>query len=352
MEDDYANSALGVLVVGFAGSGKSSLVQRIAAHFSAKARMSAEGNMDEGNGAVAGDNDGKPARGASDNGQTGSGPTSSSTSPLSRGLPPYLMNLDPAVLDCPYPVNIDIRDTLSHKGVMQQYNLGPNGAIVTALNLYATRFNDVMSIVERRAKEVSVVLMDTPGQIECFTWSASGQIIAESVASTMPSCVLFVVDGSRCASSPRTFMSNMLQACSILYKMNLPIVIAFNKCDVCDASFAKEWMSDFETFLAAMDEREKSCSASDLSRSLCFVLDEFYNDLGCVVVSAVTGEGMDDLEKALEGARQEYMKDFLPELKMKREARGEQERQRQQREIERLRKDVENLECGDADGTE
>lgn len=333
----YAASALGVLVVGFAGSGKSSLVQRIAAHFSAKARRRAEAEA-EAEGTGGGERE--AARGAD-----GGGP-SPSASPVTSGRPPYVLNLDPAVLECPYEANIDIRDTLSYKGVMQQYQLGPNGAIVTALNLYATRFHEVIGIIEQRRAEVSVLLMDTPGQIECFTWSASGAIIAESVANTMPSCVLFVVDGSRCASSPRTFMSNMLQACSILYKMNLPIVIAFNKCDVCDASFAKQWMGDFETFLAAMDEREKSCSASDLSRSLCFVLDEFYNGLGCVVVSALTGEGMDDLEAALVGARREYMRDFLPELKAKREARGAEERQRQQREIDRLRRDVEQMSCG------
>lgn len=40
---------------------------------------------------------------------------------------PYLVNLDPACRECPYPVNIDIRDTVNYKQVMKQYNLGPNG---------------------------------------------------------------------------------------------------------------------------------------------------------------------------------------------------------------------------------
>lgn len=38
---------------------------------------------------------------------------------------------------------IDIRDTVNYKKVMQVYNLGPNGAIVTSLNLFATKFNQV-----------------------------------------------------------------------------------------------------------------------------------------------------------------------------------------------------------------
>ena len=38
----------------------------------------------------------------------------------------------------------DIRDTVKYKEVMKQYQLGPNGGIVTSLNLFATRFDQVL----------------------------------------------------------------------------------------------------------------------------------------------------------------------------------------------------------------
>lgn len=38
----------------------------------------------------------------------------------------------------------DIRDTVNYKEVMKQYGLGPNGGIVTSLNLFATRFDQVI----------------------------------------------------------------------------------------------------------------------------------------------------------------------------------------------------------------
>ncbi len=53
------------------------------------------------------------------------------------------MNLDPAVMTLPYGANIDIRDTVKYKEVMKQYNLGPNGGILTSLNLFATKFDEV-----------------------------------------------------------------------------------------------------------------------------------------------------------------------------------------------------------------
>lgn len=55
----------------------------------------------------------------------------------------YVINLDPAVVSVPYPVNIDIRDTVNYKNVMKEYRLGPNGGILTSLNLFATKFDEV-----------------------------------------------------------------------------------------------------------------------------------------------------------------------------------------------------------------
>ena len=56
---------------------------------------------------------------------------------------PYVINLDPAVFEVPYPTNIDIRDSVKYKEVMKQYQLGPNGGIITSLNLFATKFDQV-----------------------------------------------------------------------------------------------------------------------------------------------------------------------------------------------------------------
>ena len=60
---------------------------------------------------------------------------------------PYVMNLDPAVFELPYPANIDIRDSVKYKEVMKQYQLGPNGGIITCLNLFATKFDQVSQLV-------------------------------------------------------------------------------------------------------------------------------------------------------------------------------------------------------------
>nr|GMD08306.1 GPN-loop GTPase 1 [Ipomoea batatas] len=250
----------------------------------------------------------------------------------------YVMNLDPAVLTLPFGANIDIRDTVRYKEVMKQFNLGPNGGILTSLNLFATKFDEVISAIEKRADQLDYVLVDTPGQIEIFTWSASGAIITEAFASTFPTVVTYVVDTPRSAS-PATFMSNMLYACSILYKTRLPLVLAFNKTDVAQHQFALEWMEDFEAFHAALDS--DNSYTSTLTRSLSLSLEEFYKNLRSVGVSAVSGAGMDAFFKAIDASAEEYMETYKTELDKRMAEKQRLEEDRRRENMEKLRKDME-----------
>jgi len=233
----------------------------------------------------------------------------------SRGSPPYVVNLDPACRQVPYPANIDIRDTVNYKQVMKQYQLGPNGGIVTSLNLFATKFDQVLKLLGGKSNEF--IILDTPGQIEVFTWSASGNIITEALAAQMPTVVVYVMDTVRSAS-PVTFMSNMLYACSILYKFKLPFILAMNKIDVVNHKYALDWMSDFETFQAAL--AGETSYVSNLAQSMSLGLEEFYSQLRAVGVSAMTGEGVDNFLAAVRDGRQEYDTEYRPEYeRLKRE---------------------------------
>ncbi|XP_064002527.1 GPN-loop GTPase 1 [Pogoniulus pusillus] len=278
-----------VLVLGMAGSGKTTFVQRLTAHL---------------------------------HGQR---------------CPPYVINLDPAVHDLPFPANIDIRDTVKYKEVMKQYGLGPNGGIVTSLNLFATRFDQVMKFIEKRQNASKYVIIDTPGQIEVFTWSASGTIITEALASSFPSVVVYVMDTSR-STNPITFMSNMLYACSILYKTKLPFIVVMNKTDIIDHSFAVEWMQDFETFQDALNQ--ETSYVSNLTRSMSLVLDEFYSSLKVVGVSAVLGTGLDDFFVQLAKAVDEYEREYRPEYERLRKTLEQAQNKQKREQLEHLWKDM------------
>lgn len=284
-----------VLVVGMAGSGKTTFLQRLQANLTVSGRQ------------------------------------------------PYVINLDPAVLDTPYEPNLDIRDTVDYASVMKQYGLGPNGAILTCLNLYATKWDQVLELLEKRlgpgAAQDAMAVVDTPGQIEIFTWSASGAVISESTASTFPTVIAYVVDTPRCSESPVTFMSNMLYACSIMYKSQLPLVLVFNKTDLESSERAMGWLKDYYAFQEALEAaaaREeasgKTAYLAPMMQSMGLVLDEFYANIRAVSVSAFTGDGIESFEEALGEAVKEYATEYLEELRNKRQQEGD-----------KLAKDMEGL---------
>jgi GTPase SAR1 family protein len=264
-----------------------------------------------------------------------------------KKTPPYVINLDPAVLKVPFGANIDIRDSVKYKKVMEEYNLGPNGAIVTSLNLFATKIDQVIKLVEKRSLAVENVIIDTPGQIECFIWSASGAIITEAFASQFPTVIAYIIDTPR-NTSPTTFISNMLYACSILYKTKLPMIIVFNKTDVTKAEFAKEWMQDFESFQAALrkdqeingEDGESSGYMSSLVSSMSLMLDEFYSQLDVVGVSAYTGEGFGEFMDAVDSKVDEYNEYYKAERDRILKQKEEDEKKRQTKTLSNLMKDL------------
>ena len=217
----------------------------------------------------------------------------------------YIINMDPAVVDTLYEANLDIRDTVKYKDVMLSNNLGPNGAIITCLNLFSTNVNKVVDLLEKK-DNLDYVVIDTPGQLEVFSWSASGKIIADSFSLIFPTLLVYVVDIPRC-SNPNTFASNMLYAISIMYKMRLPLVIAFNKKDVEKETKVFDWIKDYESLQEALDNDTDYIAS--FSSSLTLVLEEFYKTIKYVAVSSKTGEGFDELLDKCKEMMENYTKE-------------------------------------------
>lgn len=264
---------------------------------------------------------------------------------------PYVINLDPAVLKVPFGANIDIRDSVKYRKVMEEYNLGPNGAIVTSLNLFATKIDQVIGLVEKRTLgpqlKVKNIIVDTPGQIECFVWLALGAIITEAFALQFPTVIAYVVDTPR-NTSPTTFMSNMLYACSILYKTKLPMIIVFNKTDVQLSQFAQDWMADFEVFQQALrDDQELNGETGTLSgymsslvNLMSLMLEEFYSQLDVVGVLAYTGAGMDDFLAAVDNKVDEYNEYYRAERERILKKKDDDEKARQNKNLHKLMSDM------------
>jgi putative protein kinase ArgK-like GTPase of G3E family len=151
-------------------------------------------------------------------------------------------------------------------------------------------------------------------------------------------------------------MSNMLYACSILYKTKLPMILVFNKTDVKDASFAKEWMTDFEAFQAALhqDELNNAFGGTEggdgqgtgsgymgsLLNSMSLMLEEFYEHLSVVGVSSLLGTGVDEFFAAVQDKAEEFNRDYQPELERRRGLREENKRKAREKELDKMMKSM------------
>ena len=143
----------------------------------------------------------------------------------------YLINLDPAVKELDYKPNMDIRDTINYIETMNKFGLGPNGAISTCLSIFATKMNQLIDILETKKDYYDYILVDVPGQIEVFTWSASGEMIMKSLKTLgIPIEIQYIIDTKKCCKY-KSFISSVLYASNVFYKLNTPMKLVFNKAE-------------------------------------------------------------------------------------------------------------------------
>lgn len=192
------------------------------------------------------------------------------------------INLDPAVKNSKMPLTIDIRDHIDYHETLNKYKLGPNGCINTCLNIFLLNFT--------KPEQSKYTIVDTPGQIEAFTWSSPGDALMAILDNV---CILYIVDLSLCKNK-YVFMSNMIFAASLKCKFQKPVLIVFNKSDLDCTKNVKEWIKDFETFKSELSESENELG------SMVLYFEEFYNNMDFVTLSSYTGAGKEEFFQAVD----------------------------------------------------
>ena len=77
-----------------------------------------------------------------------------------------------------------------------------------------------------------------------------------------------------------------------------------------------------------------------LTRSMGLVLEEFYNTMRTVGVSAATGEGIGDLLEAIGEAKQEYFDVFLESIRAAKAAKAKEEAKKQEKVMKNVKGDL------------
>ena len=153
----------------------------------------------------------------------------------------HVVNLDPAAEYFDYPVEIDICELIRVDDVMddEDLKLGPNGGLVFCLEYLAEN----MDWLEEQLgdDDDDYFLFDCPGQIELYTHIPAMRQIVDTLQNrwNFRLCVVFLLDSQFLVEASK-FFAGMMTALATMVTLELPHVNVLSKVDLLDARAKKE----------------------------------------------------------------------------------------------------------------
>lgn len=234
------------------------------------------------------------------------GPAGSGKSTLTKALLDYIraynqsisvisINLDPAVQQLPYTPDIDIQDYVSVQEIIDKTGLGPNGAMIAATDKMIDYIEDLKYEIDQY-NDPEIILVDTPGQLELFSFRNSGPMIANALGfGSVQRGIIFCYDSLLCGT-PNGMISTLLLASSVGFRFaNLPQLNLLTKKDLLSEEKTNRilsWMEDDFALLDAIETLEHG-----ILREYTVALGRAFVEFGAVSellpVSAKYNEGVD-----------------------------------------------------------
>jgi GTPase SAR1 family protein len=146
----------------------------------------------------------------------------------SLGLDTITVNLDPGVEDLPYAPDVDVRDWIRLDEIMEQRGLGPNGAQIVAADLLALNAHEIADVLGKF--ETNYVLIDTPGQIELFTFRESASIVIDTFG--REDSALVYLNDPALVKQPSGLVASTLLVATTQFRHNLPFINVLSKADL------------------------------------------------------------------------------------------------------------------------
>jgi len=217
-----------------------------------------------------------------------------------RGLECVTVNLDPDAESLPYQPDVDIREWIRLADVMDQYELGPNGAQVMAADLIALRLGELQEVLE--TFRGPYVLVDTPGQTELFVFRESGRITMEMLAPGR-SIIVFLFDPFL-AKRASAFVSLMMLSATTQFRFGVPLLNVISKRDLLKGEELERitsWASSPDALEDALLQ-EKPDIYTQMSTDAFRVIDAMQGGMTkSYAVSNDTLEGIEDVYSYVQG---------------------------------------------------
>ena len=210
-----------------------------------------------------------------------------------RGLDAVIVNLDPGAENLPYEPDVDIRDWISLKEVMETHELGPNGAQIACADMIALNTGDVKKSID--AFKSDYILIDTPGQLELFVFRESGKYTIEFL-NPERSVICYLLDPilARTASG---FVSQLLLSITTNFRLSRPQINVLSKSDLLsddDLNIIKRWSDGPDELYGAIINEEASVYR-EMSEGILNLIKDFGGHTRLVPTSKEDFFGIEDV---------------------------------------------------------
>ena len=234
-------------------------------------------------------------------GTAGSGKTTLTSSFKSwlelKSLNVITVNLDPGAENLSYVPDVDIRDWISLKEIMESYDLGPNGAQIACADMIAINSEDIKKSIN--SFQANYVLIDTPGQLELFVFRQSGKYIINFLDKNH-SIIAYLID-YLLAKNASGFISQMLLSLNTNFRLKKPQINILSKSDLLsekEKEKIKFWSEDINALRYAIESEEPSVYR-EINEKILQVLSDFDNNTKLKAVGK-DYYGIDDLYTAIQ----------------------------------------------------
>ncbi|CAL1544490.1 unnamed protein product [Lymnaea stagnalis] len=191
-----------------------------------------------------------------------------------------VVNLDPAAEYFDYPVLSDIRDLIHIDDAMEDasLNFGPNGGLIFCMEFFASNFDWLHEQLDEQ--EDDYILFDCPGQIELYTHiPVMKQLVAQLEAWDFRVCAVFLLDAQFLVDAAK-FVSGSLTALSTMVNLEVPHMNVLTKMDLLSKSAKKDLERYFEPALSNLlmeefDEQDFGSKFFSLNKAMANLLDDF-----------------------------------------------------------------------------
>jgi len=199
------------------------------------------------------------------------------------------INLDPGVEYLPYKADFDIRKFFTIESIMKEEKLGPNGALVRAIEKMIEMKNRIKPEIEKIKADFR--LIDLPGQLEPFLFHSGEKIIDYFEKKRMLGVFLIPAE----MLNPKGIAIAELLSLIVRLKLEVPTINVLSKIDL------SENIKDAEEFLKYPKKLRKILKEieggmdKDLAILASKLIEKIAREQRIVKTSAKTGEGMSDL---------------------------------------------------------